>query len=60
VSNIRISWNEKAIEQAKAQALEHAFAEVECPDCGTNPRLRQFGRYSCECGKLDGFVTEPG
>jgi hypothetical protein len=36
VSNVRISWNEKAIEQAKAQALEHAFSEIECSDCGTN------------------------
>jgi hypothetical protein len=58
MSNVKITWNQKAIEQAKTQMLEHAFQEVTCPKCRTSPRLRQFGRYFCECGELEGVVTE--
>jgi hypothetical protein len=50
-----ISWNERAVEETKAQ-LEDA-REVTCPKCGTKPALRQFGRLWCECGELEGFVT---
>jgi hypothetical protein len=60
MSNVKITWNKKAIEQAKAQMLEHAFQEVTCPKCGTSPRLRAHARYFCECGELDGFPTEQG
>lgn len=57
MGKVKITWNEKAVAQAKAQALEHAFAELTCENCGTSPRLRRFSRYSCECGELEGFVT---
>jgi hypothetical protein len=50
-----ISWNEEAVKQAKAQGLEDA-REVTCPKCRTMPALRQFSRYSCECGELEGFA----
>jgi hypothetical protein len=60
MGNVKITWNDTALEQAKNQALEHAFAEVECPACHTSPRLRQFARYSCECGKLEGVVEMKG
>ncbi len=56
MGNVQFTGNEKAVAQAKAQALEHAFSEAKCPECGTSPRLRQFGRCSCECGKLRGVV----
>jgi len=54
-----ISWNRKAVEQAKAQGFDNA-AHVTCPKCGTKPALRQFGRYQCECGELEGFAQERG
>jgi hypothetical protein len=51
----RIIWNEAAIEQGAAE-LEPD--EVQCEDCGTSPVLRQFGRYFCKCGKLEGAVSD--
>jgi hypothetical protein len=51
-----ISWNRKAVEQAKAQGFDNP-QHVICPGCGTKPALREFGRYECECGDLEGFVT---
>ena len=49
-----ISWNPKAVEQAKAQGLDDPL-HVICPGCGTDPKLRQFGQYKCDCGELQGF-----
>ena len=54
-----ISWNRKAIEQAKAQGFENP-AHAICPICGTTPALRQFGPFQCECGELEGFEQEGG
>jgi hypothetical protein len=51
----KILWNEDAIKQG-ADELEPE--ELICPDCGTTPQLRQFGRYWCECGKLEGTVSD--
>jgi hypothetical protein len=53
----RTSWNRKAVEQAKAQGFDNPEHAI-CPSCGTKPAIRQFGRYQCECGELEGFVTE--
>jgi hypothetical protein len=52
-----ISWNRRAVEQAKAQGRDNPQHTI-CPKCGTNPQLRQFGQYQCECGDLEGFATE--
>jgi hypothetical protein len=50
-----ISWNRRAVEQGNVQGVEPMNAV--CPACGTNPKLRQFGNYECECGELQGFET---
>jgi hypothetical protein len=54
----RITWNQTAIDQFKKQAVsaaaEEAFKEAKCPECGTSPRRRRF----CDCGDLEGVVTE--
>jgi hypothetical protein len=44
------------VEQAKAQGFDNPQHAI-CPSCGTTPKLRQFGRYQCECGELEGFET---
>ena len=49
-----ISWNRRAVEQAKAQGFDDPRHTI-CSGCGTNPRQRQFGQYECECGELQGF-----
>jgi pyruvate/2-oxoacid:ferredoxin oxidoreductase beta subunit len=51
-----ISWNRKVVEQAKAQGFDNPN-HATCPGCGTKPAMRQFGRYQCECGELEGFET---
>lgn len=51
-----ISWNRKAVEQAKAQGFDNPTHAI-CPSCGTTPAMRQFRRYQCECGELEGFET---
>jgi hypothetical protein len=51
-----ISWNRKAVEQAKAQGFDNPN-HATCPGCGTKPAMGQFGRYRCECGELEGFET---
>jgi hypothetical protein len=51
-----IQWNRKAVEQAKAQNFDNPH-HVICTTCGTPPQLRQFGRYKCECGELEGFES---
>jgi hypothetical protein len=51
----KILWNEEAVKQG---AGERDPAEVKCPHCQIAPRLRQFGRYSCECGKLGGAASD--
>jgi hypothetical protein len=51
-----IQWNRKAVEQAKEQSASSPLQAV-CPGCGTTPELRQLGRYQCDCGELEGFVT---
>jgi hypothetical protein len=48
-----ISWNPKAVEQAKAQGVDDS-RKVTCSSCGTQPALRQFRQYECECGELQG------
>jgi hypothetical protein len=48
-----IIWNEEAVAQ-RADELE--LEDETCAECETTPRLRQFGRLSCECGKLEGAV----
>jgi hypothetical protein len=53
VSPTTISWNRKAVEQGKAQGV--VPLQAVCPGCGTKPAIRQFGRYQCECGELEGF-----
>jgi hypothetical protein len=59
--NVTITWNENVIEEFKQKAYEHAFKQMPtCPKCGTSPELRQFGRYYCECGYLQGVVNEKG
>ena len=54
-----IQWNRKAVEQAKEQGFDDPRDAV-CLGCGTSPRLREFGRYQCECGELAGFVATQG
>jgi pyruvate/2-oxoacid:ferredoxin oxidoreductase beta subunit len=56
MSDAQISWNRKTVEQSKAQGFDDLKHTI-CPGCGTTPKLRQFGRYQCECGELEGFVT---
>jgi hypothetical protein len=51
-----ISWNRKAVEQAKLQGFDNPLHAI-CRSCGTNPAMKEFGRYQCECGELEGFVT---
>jgi hypothetical protein len=50
-----IQWNRKAVEQAKAQGVDNPLEAV-CHGCGAKPALKEFGRYRCECGELEGFV----
>jgi len=52
-----ISWNEKTVEQARAQGVDHP-GKATCSNCGTPPTLRQFARYECECGELQGIVSK--
>src|SRR5215204_5661881 len=52
-----IQWNRRAVEQAKAQRFDDPRLAI-CPGCGTTPAIRQFGRYQCECGELEGFAME--
>jgi hypothetical protein len=40
-----ISWNRKAVEQAKAQGFDDPRHTI-CTGCGTNPKLRQFRALS--------------
>jgi hypothetical protein len=54
-----ISWNRKAVEQAKAQGLDNPVHAI-CPDCGTKPAMRQFKRYQCGCRELEGFEESRG
>jgi hypothetical protein len=49
----RIIWNQEAIAQG-GEELEPE--DLTCPDCETAPRLRQFGRLSCEYGQLEGLA----
>ena len=51
-----IQWNRKAVERAREQGLSDP-RDVICPGCGTKPTIRELGRYRCECGELEGFVT---
>jgi hypothetical protein len=51
----KIPWNDEALAQG-ADELEPE--DVTCPDCESTPKLRQFGRLSCECGKIEGAVTD--
>jgi hypothetical protein len=50
-----ISWNRRAVEQGKAQGVEPMNAV--CPGCGTKSAMREFRRYQCECGELEGFES---
>ena len=50
-----IQWNRKAVEQAKAQGFDNPL-HVICIGCGTKPTRREFGRYRCGCGDLEGSV----
>jgi hypothetical protein len=52
-----IQWNRRAVEQAREQGVGDP-REVTCRGCGTHPALRQFGIFRCECGELEGLVTE--
>jgi hypothetical protein len=51
-----ISWNPEALEQAKAQGVDNP-KNATCATCGTQPALRQFRQYECECGALHGIET---
>jgi hypothetical protein len=51
-----ISWNQRAVEQAKAQDA-HDPGNAICPTCKTRPALRQFKQYECECGELHGIES---
>jgi hypothetical protein len=51
----KILWNEAALEQG---ADELDPDDVKCSECETTPRLRPFGRVSCECGKLEGAPSD--
>ena len=51
----KIIWNEEAVAQ-EADELEPG--EVKCVECGTTPRRREFGRLSCECGKVEGALAD--
>jgi hypothetical protein len=50
-----IQWNRKAVEQAKFQGFSNPL-HVICTACGTKPEVREFGRYRCQCGEMEGFV----
>jgi hypothetical protein len=52
-----ISWNQTALEQAKVQGVDNP-RKATCPKCGAQPALRQFGRYECECGELQGIESK--
>ena len=52
-----IQWNRRAVEQSKAQGFDDPKHTI-CAQCGTTPQLRQFGRYQCECGELEGFASD--
>jgi len=52
-----ISWNPKAVEQAKAQGLDNP-RNATCAKCGTQPALRRFRQYECECGELQGVESK--
>jgi hypothetical protein len=49
-----IQWNRSAVEKAKLQGFENPLHTI-CPRCGTKPAMREFRRYQCECGELEGF-----
>jgi hypothetical protein len=49
-----VSWNRRAVEHSKAQGFDDP-RHVICRGCGTKPAIRQFGRYQCECGELEGL-----
>jgi hypothetical protein len=51
----KILWNEEAVKQG---AVELDLNDLKCPDGETNPRLRQFGRASCECGSVEGAASD--
>ena len=51
-----ISWNQKAVEQAKAQGVDNP-RNATCPTCETQPALRQFRQYECECAELHGIES---
>ena len=51
-----ISWNQKAVEQAKAQGVDNP-RNATCPTCNTQPALRQFNQYECECEELHGIES---
>jgi hypothetical protein len=53
----KISWNEAALEQ-RADELDPE--DVICRECETAPQLKMFGRYWCDCGKLEGAVSDQG
>jgi hypothetical protein len=52
-----ISWNPKATEQAKAQGADN-LRNATCQSCGTQPAIRQFRQYECECGELRGVESK--
>lgn len=52
-----ITWNPKAIEQAKAQGFDNP-RNATCTTCGTQPALRQFKQFECECGELQGVEAK--
>jgi hypothetical protein len=52
-----INWNRKSLEQAKAQGFDNP-RNVTCSNCGTQPALRQFGHYECECGEVQGVESK--
>lgn len=52
-----ITWNPKAIEQAKAQGFDNP-RNATCTTCGTQPALRQFRHFECECGELQGVEAK--
>jgi hypothetical protein len=52
-----VSWNQEAVEQAKAQGFDNP-RNVTCPKCGTQPAVRQFRQWECECGQLQGVESK--
>jgi hypothetical protein len=59
MKDVKITWDKRAVERVKADALTETFKRIPCPDCGTAPRPipGSGGRYACSCGKLEGVVT---